>query len=424
MAEYGRYGRSSTERSLDALKLYRGFQGVMAAEAEQENTALRGMLLRRELAGPSEAQKFQFEQQKFVEQQRHENVKFALTTFNQLSKESSPATKAVLMEHMGRLWGSMNPAEQASAKMIYDHSPLNPIEQKATWWDSTMQAPKVTAEAAKDPYAYGVQLFNQDDYFQQRQNFIAGTPIQRRRIISVSPDTFAVRDEAGKVSILTSADMALRQVADEHNTTPGALLADNGFVYSPEREVMVGGVLSKVRNKFDAIRKQPAGVEVTPTSGAIGALAKDQQDIQDFLASWAGKDVAGKTQGSRVYKSAQTMLDAGVGSAEVMSWVKSVYPGWNFKVEKPGKQTLRSRIPVIGGWFDAYAEGDEERLVAWPGSAMEVKASDGKFVIYHDPRTGKVYDPGGKIISNGLDELTNYVSGKTMAQIKGEAKGK
>jgi hypothetical protein len=268
-----------------------------------------------------------------------------------------------------------------------------------------------------------VQLFNQDDYFQQRQNFVSGVPIQKRKIIGVGEGVYAVRGDNDKVSILTSEDLQLEQIAKKFETTPGAILTNNGLIYGPEREVMVGGVLSKVRNVFDAMAGKAKGMEVTPTAGAIGALAKEQQDLQDFLAAWAGKDTSKKSQGSRVYTAAQGMLDEKISSAEVMNWVKTVYPGWNFRVEDTGKTRGLSRV-LPWNWFDAYAEGDKERIVAWPGTRIQVQVSDGNLNLYHDARTGKVYDPGGKIVSDSLDELTNYVAGKTLEEVKKEAGGK
>lgn len=393
-------------------------------DPESQNALMRGMLLRRELEGPSEREKFNFEQGKFAEQQRTEQVKYTLSKFSELAKEASPATKSVMMGHIESLWNVMSPIERTASKMIYDHSPMNPIEQKATYWDSTMKAPQVNADPSKDPYAYGIQVLNLDDYHQQRQNFLTGTPIHKRRIAEISAGVFAVRGENDKVSVMSSQDLALQQTADEHNTSPGALLANNGYVYGADREVMVGGVLSRVRNVYDALNRKAAPAEVTPTSGSIAGLEKNQQDLQDFLASWAGKDDSKKTQGSRVYVAAQKMLDQKASESEVFNFVKSIYPGWNFKIEGQGTQTLRSRIPLIGGLFEAYAEGEKERIIAWPGNATQVQTKNGAFVVYYDARMGKVYDPSGRIVSNSLDELRNYAATRTMDEIKKEAKGK
>lgn len=264
---------------------------LQGAGQEQENAQMRGMLLKRELQGPSEREKFQFEQAKFGEQQRAEQIKYALTKFTELSKESSPATKAVLMGHMENMWSMMTPVERETSKMVYAHSPLNPIEQKATWWDNTMRAPQVNADPTKDPYAYGVQILNLDDYNQKREHFIANVPINKTRVKPIAADVFVVRGDNDKVSILTSADMGLAQIAEKHGTTPGAILANNGFVYGTEREVMVGGVLSKVRDVYDAIGGKAAGTQLTPTAGSVATLDKEQQDLQDLLAAWVRKSV-------------------------------------------------------------------------------------------------------------------------------------
>ena len=397
---------------------------LQGAGQEQENAQMRGMLLERELQGPSERDKFQFEQAKFGEQQRAEQIKYALTKFSELSKESSPATKAVMMGHMENIYAMMTPVEREVSKMVLAHSPLNPIEQKSVWWDATMRAPQVNADPTKDPYAYGVQILNLVVYTQKRENFIANVPINKTRIKPIAADVFVVRGDNDKVGIMTSMDLGLAQIAEKHGTTPGAILANNGLVYGTEQEVMVGGVLSKVRSVYDALGGKAAGMQITPTAGSVATLDKEQQDLQDLLASWVTKDVTGKTQGSRVYAGVQKMLDNGASMDEAMEYVKNVYPGRNFRIEGVGKQTLRSQIPFIGGLFDAYAEGPKERIVSWPGNPIELKAKNGSKVGYYDARSGKVYGGSGKKIADNLDELRDYIAARTVEELDKEMGGK
>jgi hypothetical protein len=125
---------------------------------------------------------------------------------------------------------------------------------------------------------------------------------------------------------------------------------------------------------------------VTPTAGAVATLDKEQQDLQDLLASWVTKDTGGKTQGSRVYAAVQKMLDNKASMEEAMDFVKSVYPGRNFRIEGAGEQTLRGQLPLIGGLFDAYAEGPKERIISWPGVPVKLDAKDGSKVGYYDAR--------------------------------------
>jgi len=394
---------------------------MKSSEIEQENSQLRGMILARELAGPGPEEKFALERGKEEERVRHEQAKFAVTTFSELSKDASPANKAVMVEHLRSFYPSLGPGEQAAVKMVYDHSPMNPIEQKRDWWDKTHKPPQVTADPSKDPYAYGAQLFNVDDYYQMEHNYVSGVPVQRRRMIGVGEGIFAVRDDKDKVSILRSEDMKLEDVSERFKTTPGAILANGGLVYGENRRVVVGGVESDARTVYDAVHDKQIGVEVNPTSGSLASLSKEQQDLQDLLVSWAGKDIGGKTQGSRVYTAAQKMLGEGATMDEALEFVKSVYPGWNFRLESAGKTR---RVFRYLPWVDAYAEGDKERIIAWPGVAIELKAKDGSKKAYHDARSGKVYGGSGKKISDNLDELRGDFATKTIAEIDKEMAGK
>jgi len=398
-------------------------QRLQGAGQEQENAQMRGMLLARELSGPSEQDKFQFEQGKFVEQQRAEQVKYALTKFTELSKESSPATKAVMMGHMENIWFMMSPVERATLGMVYAHSPLNPIEQKATYWDSTMRIPQVNAKASEDPYAYGTQIFNLDDYNQQRANFVSGVPIQKRKIIGVADGVFAVRGDDDKVSIMRSEDLAGEQLGKKHGKSFGSILANNGLVFGEKQTVMVGGVLSEAVSVYNAIEGKPVGTRVTPTAGAVATLDKEQQDLQDLLVSWVTKDIGGKTQGSRVYTAVQKMLDNGASMEEAIEYVKEIYPGRNFRIEGAGKfRGISSLLPW--NWGDAYVEGPKERIISWPGIAIKLNAKNGSKVGYYDARSGKVYGGSGKMIADNLEELQAYIATRTIEELDKEAEGK
>jgi hypothetical protein len=328
------------------------------------------------------------------------------------------------MGHMENMWSMMSPVERETSKMIYDHSPLNPIEQKANYWDTTMRAPQVNADPTKDPYAFGIQMFNLDDYNQKRENFVAGSPIQKRKIIGIADGLFAVRGDDDKVSIMRSEDLAGEQLGKKHGKSFGSILANNGLVFGEKQTVMVGGVLSEAVSVYNAIEDKPAGIRVTPTAGSAATLDKEQQDLQDLLAAWVTKDVTGKTQGSRVYTAVQKLLDNKASMDEAMDFIKSVYPGRNFRVEGAGEQTLRGRIPLIGGFFDAYAEGAKERIISWPGVPVKLEAKDGSKVGYYDARSGKVYGGSGKKISDDLDELRAYIAAKTIGELDTEMGGK
>ena len=93
------------------------------------------------------------------------------------------------------------------------------------------------------------------------------------------------------------------------------------------------------------------------------------------------------------------------------------------------KERFDKQYPQLGGQFckviENYEEGENERLIAWPGKRTTVSTADGKGVtVYYDARTGRVFDPGGKIVADTLEEFEVYIAGKTMAEIEAEAKGK
>lgn len=397
-----------------AMTLMRGFQSMQTAETEQENAQLRGILLKRELEGPGPAEKFEFEQQKFAETQRHEHIKFALTTFNQLAKESSPANKAVLMEHMGRLWGSMSKPEQAAAQMIYDHSPLNPIEQKATWWDNTMKAPQVTAEAQKDPYAYALQLFNQDDYFQQRQHFTAGVPISKRKVIGLGGDLYGIRDEHDKVSVMTTGEMGLEQTAKRFGTTVGALLTENGKHYGPEREVSIAGHTFKTRSVYDAIGNKDLPPEYVPVKTGEKALGAVEEKLKDFAVAYGNADKSGKGDASNLYK----LVEARLGEGKSRDWVidnilKQQFPGYNFSFLEPGEKSM---LPYWG-----YSKSATQTLSFWKGEQIGLQTRDGKMKgFYYDHSEGKVMDSVGHVISNDLPSFAAKIGSMSESELMAE----
>jgi hypothetical protein len=392
-------------------------------DPESQNQLMRGMLLRRELEGPSEREKFNFEQGKFAEQQRTEQVKYTLSKFSELAKEASPATKSVMMGHIESLWSVMSPIERTASKMIYDHSPMNPIEQKATYWDSTMKAPQVNAEAMKDPYAFGQQLFNLDDYHQQRQNFLTGVPIQKRKIIGIGGDTFAYRGDDDKVSILSTADMALQQTAKEFGTTPGALLTSGGKNYGPERELGIAGHTFKVRSVYNAIERKAEPTEYIPVKTGERDLGPIEEKLRDFSTAYMNKDTSGKTDGSKLYNVVKARMDEGKPFEWIVENIMKVhYPGFNFALVDQG---TFSSWPIWGG----YAPSDTEVMTFWKGGAISLPAKDSPagegMLYYYDHSEGKVFDRSGRMVSDSLPTWATHIGSMTREELKTAAtKGK
>ena len=387
-------------------------QRLQIGAAELEEKGLRRQLLERELEGPSE-------REQYLEKQRSEQVKLVLTTFSQLSKESSLATKSILMEHMQSLWGAMTPFERTASKMVYEHSPLNPIAQKAAWWDQTMPAPKVTADPKVDLYAYTEQVFHQDDYFQQRQNFISGVPIQRLRIKPIGEGVFGIRGEDGKVGVMTSDDLQLDQTAKELNTTMGALVASNGVHSFPPREIAIGDNVFKVTDRYDAIGRKKLSPSFVPVKGGKDNLPGEEKRILDFAVAFGIRDDSGKTDGSRLYKEIMARRDEG----KDFGWISKVileprFPGYHFALVDPGKM---SGWPIWGG----YAPSDTETLTYWRGEITGLPTKDGRLVeYYYDGSKSQVFDPEGRMVSNSLPEWAGRIASKTMDELQAEASGK
>ena len=108
----------------------------MQAVATLESTALDIAGKRRALAGPSPREKYN-------EEQRTQQVGSALEMFADLYKTASPASKNLLGEQMGSLWGMMNKADKTKYKMLVSHTPLNPAVQKSIWFEETNPRPQM-----------------------------------------------------------------------------------------------------------------------------------------------------------------------------------------------------------------------------------------------------------------------------------------
>jgi len=281
-----------------------------------------------------------------------------------------------------------------------------------------MKAPQVMADPEKDPYAYGVQLFNQDDYFQQRQNFVTGSPINKRKILGIGGDRYAYRGDDERVSVMSTTDMALQQTAKEHGTTIGALLASGGKVFGPDREISVGGYVFKERSVYNAIEGKQLAPESVPVKSGGAPLAGVENEIRNLATAYALQDMKGKTEGARNYQAIRAKLDAGMSYEWVAKNIlKPAYPGYNFAFVDPGSF---SSWPIWGG----YSHGEAEVMTYWRGEALGIPTSDGKQMsYYYDHQGSKVFDSQGRMISGSLLEFAAKIGSMTMEELKGVAKG-
>jgi hypothetical protein len=411
-------GNRTLEKISQVTSIMKSMQGLQTQEMEQGNVQMRGMLLQRELQGPSEREKFNFEQGKFAEQQRAEQVKYALTKFTELSKESSPATKAVMMGHMENMWVMMSPLEKETSKMIYDHSPLNPIEQKSVWWDSTMRAPQVTADPMKDIYAYGLQVKNLKDFQRQKVKFVTGEMPPEEKLFAISETMNVYTGSDGKTQVLSSGDLALDQKAKEHGTTPGALRASGGVVYGPEIEIAVSGHVFKTRTAYNAIEEKSMPSRTVPVKTGERNLDTEEEKLKDFAVAYANKDTEGKTDGSKTYNTVMARLEQGKSREWIIENVlKKLYPGFNFAFVDPGEF---SALPIFGG----YSPGKTETLTYWRGEEIELFTKDGKKVRYfYDHSSSRVMDDQGRLITNDLVGFETMIKSMTLEEVKKAAAG-
>jgi len=133
-------GLRDLANTLYSLKRTRGdFEGGQGEQLEIENKMLQNLKLRRELSGPSAAERGQISAE---QKRRDDQMKSTISMFSDLYRTGSPASKSLLKEQMSSLEYMMTPSEKASVKMISQHTPLNPQIQKALWFEETNPRPK------------------------------------------------------------------------------------------------------------------------------------------------------------------------------------------------------------------------------------------------------------------------------------------
>lgn len=104
--------------------------------ANLESTGLDITRKRRDLQGPSP-------RDKYMEEQRSQQVGSALEMFGNLYKTASPSSRKILGEQLTSLWGGMNEADRTKYKMIVSHTPINPRIQKGMWFEEANPRPRM-----------------------------------------------------------------------------------------------------------------------------------------------------------------------------------------------------------------------------------------------------------------------------------------
>ena len=108
----------------------------MQKVANLQSTGLDIARKRRELGAPSP-------RDKYMEEQRSQQVGSALEMFGNLYKTASPASKKRLSEQLTSLWGIMSPADKTKFEMLASHTPINPRVQKGMWFEETNPRPRM-----------------------------------------------------------------------------------------------------------------------------------------------------------------------------------------------------------------------------------------------------------------------------------------
>jgi hypothetical protein len=244
-------------------------------------------------------------------------------------------------------------------------------------------------------------------------------PIQKRKIIPLAENVFAVRGENDKVGIQRSEDMALDQTAKEFGTTPGAIIANNGVVYGTEREVNIAGHTFKTKSVYNVLERKSMPAEFVPVKTGERNLDAEEHQLKDFAVAYANSDTTGKTDGSKMYNMVKARLSEGKSREWITENVlKQFYPGFNFAFIDPG---------VLNSWkfWAGYSQGDTEVLTYWRGQEIGIPTKDGvQLSYYYDHSTGKVMDNQGRVIANELPGFSAKIGGMTKEEIITAAKGK
>jgi hypothetical protein len=281
-----------------------------------------------------------------------------------------------------------------------------------------MRAPQVNADPSKDLYAYGLQVKNLKDFQRQRTKFVTGEMPPDEKLFSIAEGMFVYTGTSGKTQILSSADLGLAQIAEEYGTTPGALAANGGIVYTPEKEVNVSGHIFKTRTPYNAIERKVLPAENVPVKTGERNLDAEESALKDFAVAYANQDTDGKTPASKMYIEVKARQDQG----EPLEWIaKNIltkrFPGFNFAVVDPG---TFSSWPIWGG----YSPSKTEVLTYWRGEETAVYTKDKvQLGYYYDHLSSKVMDNQGRVISNDLPSLIARIGSMTEAEIIEAAKG-
>lgn len=421
MADYDQGDWGTGLRALGgAVAVARGMQNLWDAPLESENKELRGLVLRRELEGPSPREKFAFEQEREQRSRRDEQAKIVMTAFSEMAKTASPADSKLLEEHFNRFHALLTPAEQEATRMIYNNSMLNPMRKKGEWFDEMIPGgpPKVTADPTKDIYGYSVQMQNMKEYQRRKTGYMTGQVPAQEKLYGIAEGIFNYVTDDGKLQVLSSADLKFDQIAKEHGTTTGALLASGGVVEGKEHEISVDGNIFKTRTRFNALEGKRLPDEVIPVKGA-GVSGQVEEKIRDFSAAFSNRDDSGKTDGSKMYLKLMRWLDESMPLKEVVKRLQYDFPGYNFAFVDPGD---------FDSWtkWGGYAPSDTQTLIHWKGERVGVFTKDNEPLEYyydHSSQPPRVYDRMGRVVANDLRAWRDFIGGKTEGEVRGEAKG-
>lgn len=381
----------------------------------------------------TEREKFTFEKQKFVIQEQRQRRQFRLTKWKEyLDGLDEGPSKEHARKMLQGDYEAMPPYEQQVLKPYFQRL-LNPLEEKKALYLKTVKPPKWNDyDPEKQKALFAGDLFAQDDYNFGLKRFM-GVEAERKKVIPISEDVWAYRDEEGKTGLLSRENFttseAIKTILDNNNTTLDVALTQGGKVDTGKGKSVVDGKMryeltptfniltgKKGFRKIEVGRVAKEGQRVLPeellnfsdgfsvgegdaetVGGKLFNILSDRLDAMETVeVPVKGKFITTPTgEKEQVYK---TVKVSELGMKDQVRLQKKMIRemlgarmmGWNVEIHDPGT--------FARTWgADYFAEGPSQNLVFVPGIPIPFynEAEEMVGAFYYDADYDVVYDTYG-----------------------------
>ena len=385
-------------------------------------------------------------------QKQFENDKFFVTKQieNYHNAQGNVALQETIREGMKQFQVGTDPRLYQLLEPYLKTSPFNPEEDKARRFDlynpppEMPQGPEDKAEKGADgvyrnkglqadKFAIADYMFKMEDYNANRAAFITGSNKETpTNFLNLGDGQYAIRNTKGRVNIMSAQELEVERIAEENKTTPGEILANQGWVKGETNYFKEGDTIYPVSSKYNVFANlysgpgsesfdgQVSGMELLPgkpikdpntTTVTPKGLRALPPDMRKTFAEFAGipqKDWESKAKSPHVLAIDRIIRENSVSAAggdskkvpelaktAVINYMTNTFPGWNFRIDADKQdETNQSWRRFSGSEYWTPIGGLKLRAVPGSLTTIEHPIKKGMGVqLYYDAANDALYKP-------------------------------